>query len=179
MAAGFLLLMAWLRCGYIRSLVGTLHLNPQNGFQFGSMLGLQVITYGLSWLTNVGQRATADSALNLFVYAGSLVVFFALLYADFAIVVSGIDPLTAIRRSWKTGVANLPVSVGVLLGANLVLLLLQNLLIDPRLTGSLADMLLLLAVRELATGGVLFVTDVILLLVYINAIESGALPYRR
>ena len=40
-------------------------------------------------------------------------------------------------------------------------------------------MLLLLAVRELATGGILFVTDVILVMVYINAIESGAVPFRR
>ena len=178
-AVGFLLLTAWLRSGYIRSLVGTLHMNPQNGLQFASMVGLQVVTYGWYWLSNVGQRATASSGFYLFVYAASMVAFFALLYADFAIVVSGLDPVTAIRRSWKTAISNLPVSVGVLLGANLVLLLLQSLLIDPRLTGSLADMLLLLAVRELATGGILFVTDVILVMVYIDAIESGAVPFRR
>jgi hypothetical protein len=175
---GYLLLAAWLRSGYIRSIVGTLHLGPQNGLQFGSMFGLQLITYGYYWASDAGQRASASSGFSLFVYAASLVVLFLLLYADYAIVISGLDPLIAIRRSWTTGRNSLAVSVGVMMGFILVQVALQS-LIDPRLTGSFADMVLLLAVRMLAFGGVAFLTDVILIVVYIDAIERGVVPYHR
>jgi hypothetical protein len=171
----YLLLAAWLRSGYIRSIVGTLHLGPQNSLQFGSMLGLQVITYGYYWLTNAGLRAAGSSGLGLLVYLASLVVLFALLYADYAIVISWLDPLTAIRRSWVTGRQMLPVSVAVILGFTVVQLVLQW-AIDPQLKGSFVDMLLLLAVRMLAFGAVAYLTDVILVVVYIDAIERGVVP---
>jgi len=173
--AGYLLLTAWLRSGYIRSIVGTLHLSPQNGLQFGSMLGLQVITYLYYWVTNAGLRALGNSAFALFIYLASLVVLFALLYADYAIVISGLDPLTAIRRSWVTGRHRLSLSVGVMMGFTLVQVLLQS-LIDPHLTGAFVHMLLLLTVRMLAIGGTTYVTDVVLVLIYVDAIERGVVP---
>ena len=173
--AAYLLLAAWLRSGYIRSIVGTLHMSPQSGHQFASMLGLQVITYGCYWLTNAALGAASNSGLGFLVYLASLVVLFALLYADYAIVISGLDPLTAIRRSWTTGRQTLSVSVGVIIGFTLVQLILQS-VIDPRLKGSFVDMLLLLAVRMLAFGAIAYITDVILIMVYINAIESGVVP---
>jgi hypothetical protein len=176
--AGYLLLAAWLRSGYIRSIVGTLHLSPQNGLQFGSMLGLQIITYLFYWLTNAGLRAAGSSALALFVYLASLVVLFALLYADYAIVISGLDPLAAIRRSWVTGRQRPAISVGVMMGFTLVQVVLQS-LIDPHLTGSFVHMLLLLTVHMLTFGGMTYVTDVVLIVVYIDAIERGVLPVRR
>ena len=175
--AGYLLLAAWLRSGYIRSIVGTLHLNPQSSFQFGSMLGLQVITYLYYWVTNAGLRAAGSSALALFVYLASLVVLFFLLYADYAIVISGLDPLTAIRRSWITGRRRLTISMGVMVGFTLAQVVLQS-PIDPHLTGSFVSMLLLLTVRILAFGGMAYVTDVVLIMVYIDAIERGLVPFR-
>lgn len=176
--AGYLLLAAWLRSGYIRSIVGTLHLNPQSSYQFASMLGLQVITYLYYWATNAGLRAAGSSALALLVYLASLVVLFFLLYADYAIVISGLDPLTAIRRSWITGRQRLSISVGVMVGFTLVQVVLQS-LIDPHLTGSFVQMLLLLTVRILAFGGMAYVTDVVLIMVYIDAIERGLVPFHR
>jgi hypothetical protein len=176
--AGYLLLAAWLRSGYIRSIVGTLHLSPQNGVQFGSMLALQLITYLYYWVTNAALRAAGNSALALLVYLTSLVVLFALLYADYAIVISGLDPLTAIGRSWTTGRRRLSISVGVMVGFTLVQVVLQS-LIDPHLTGSFVHMLLLLTMRMLAFGGMAYVTDVVLIMVYIDAIELGVVPYRR
>lgn len=173
--AGYLLLAAWLRSGYIRSIVGTLHLSPQNGLQFGSMLGLQVITYLYYWVTDAGLRALGNSAPALLAYLASLVVLFALLYADYAIVISGLDPLTAIRRSWVTGRNRLSLSVGVMVGFTLVQVALQALL-DPHLTGSFVHMLLVLTVRMLAIGGMTYITDVVLILIYIDAIERGVVP---
>ena len=119
-----------------------------------------------------------SSALALFVYLASLVVLFALLYADYAIVISGLDPLAAIRRSWVTGRQRLSISVGVMMGFTLVQVVLQS-LIDPHLTGSFVHMLRLLTVRMLAFGGMTYVTDVVLIVVYIDAIERGVLPIRR
>ena len=52
-------------------------------------------------------------------------------------------------------------------------------LIDEHLVGTLADMLLLLAVRLFAFGAMAFVTDVALILIYVDAIERGAVPYQR
>jgi hypothetical protein len=175
---GYIALSSWLRAGYIRSIVGSLHLAPQNGLQWASMAGLLAVTFGLEAAIDVAATATSPALLLTLLQLVQLFAMLVLLYADYAIVISGLDPLTAIRRSWTTVRTRLAASVAVTMSFILVQLMLQW-LIDPRLTGSFADMVLLLVVRLLAFGSVAYVTDVILIVVYIDAIERRVVPYHR
>ena len=173
--AGYVALASWLRAGYIRSIIGTTHFSPQSGRQWASMAGLLVVTFGLSVATDVGLAGTSDAGSLTLVQVFELAVTFVLLYADYAIVIGGLDPMTAIRRSLTTASRTLFASLSVMLFFTLVGQLLSW-LIDQRLTGSLIDMLLLLATRLIAFGGLAFVSDVALILIYIDAVERGVVP---
>lgn len=171
--------LAWLRCGYVRSIVGRRHLGPATGTQFLGMLGVLLITD----LVQLGLDAL-QRAIPLNDWAGMLVgllqlgVYLFLLYADYAVVISGVDPITALYRSWQTVRANLTASLLILVGTTLLTILIA-LLIDPRLDGGLGDMLGLFVVRIVAIGAVSFVADVALISVYIDSVERRAVPAGR
>jgi hypothetical protein len=171
--AGSLALTAWFRAGYIRSIVGSLHLAPQGGRQFASLLGLLIITDGIYWGADLGFAAlTSHAGLPTLLYFGLLAVGLVLLYADYAVVISGLDPLGGIKRSWQTLRATWWWSLFILFTAT-VLTNLVGALIDSRLRGSFVDMLPLLVARTVVLGGVTFVADVALIIVYIEALERG------
>ena len=171
-----LLLVAWLRCGYIRSIVGTLHFSPQNGSQFFSMVGLEVITEVVRWAGWLGYGAAGRSqGLGSVVYVVLLGVFFVLLYADYAIVISGLDPVTAVRRSWTTATQNAFVSLVVLLGVTLISYLMAA-LVDANMSGRPAALLPPMIIHLLAMGTVTFVADVSLIVTYIASVERGVVP---
>jgi hypothetical protein len=171
-----LLLVSWLRCGYIRSIVGTLHLRPQDGFQFLSMLGLEVITEAVRWAGWLGyDTAGRSQSLTSVFYVVLLGVYFVLLYADYAIVISGVDPITAIHRSWTAATQNAFVSLVVLLGVTLVSYLMAALL-DTSMGHGVSAVLAPTIIHVLAMGTVTFVADVSLIVTYIASVERGALP---
>jgi len=179
LVAGGLLLLSWLRCGYIRSIAGHLHFSPAGPRQFLGMLGILLITQ----LVQLGllslQRAIvgADWAAVL-ISLLQLGVYLFLLYADYAVVLSGLDPFTALYRSWQTVRANLTASLLVLVAGTLLTLLIA-LLIDPALDGGLRDIVGLLVVRIVAIGAVAFITDVALIVVFVDSVERGAIPRGR
>jgi hypothetical protein len=175
--ASYIAAVAWLRAGYIRSIVGSLHLGPQSTRQWASMAGLLIITYGASAALDVGVGATSQSGWLSLIEIAQLVITFVLLYADYAIVISGLNPMTAIQRSWVTAVRMLLPSLGVMFFFTLIEGFALPGLIDPHLVGSFADMLPLLAVRLIASGAVSFIADVALIIIYIEAIERGLVPY--
>jgi hypothetical protein len=174
-----LLAIAWLRCGYIRSIVGRRHFGPTTATQFLGMLGVLLITdlvqLGLDGLQRaISQNDWAGMAVGLL----QLGLYLFLLYADYAVVISGADPLTALYRSWQTVRANLSASLLILVGTTLLTILIA-LLIDPRLEGGLGDMIGLFVIRIVALGMVSFVADVSLIMVYIDSVERHAVPAGR
>jgi len=177
--AGSLLALSWLRCGYIRSIVGRLHLGPAGARQFLGMLGIMLITQLVQLGLDALQRAivAADWA-GILVALLQLGVSLFLLYADYAVVISGLDPFTALYRSWQTVRANLMPSLLIIVAATLLTMLIA-LLIDPELDGGLGDVAGLLVVRVVAIGAVAFVSDVALIVVYVDSVERGAIPPSR
>jgi hypothetical protein len=173
--AGFYILNAWFRAGYIRSLVGRRHLRPVGMAQFGRLLALALLLDGafgaLTGLTKAQHGAAATELLLLALLLLSLVG----LYADYAIVVSNIGPLTGIYRSLQTVRARLGLSAGLVV---LAVLFFQG--IDSLLTvvtsGSLAAIAPVLVIRVFVLGSLTFVLDVVLVLIYIEAIETGKIP---
>jgi len=174
-----LLALSWLRCGYIRSIVGRFHWSPAGGRQFLSMLGILLVTDVLQLGLVSLQRAIIEQA-----WAGALIallqigVSLFLLYADYAIVISDIDPITALYRSWQTVRVNLTASLLIIVAVTLVTMLITQ-LIDTQLDGALAEMAGLLVVRIVAIGAVAFVADVALIIVYIDTRERHAIRPRR
>lgn len=177
--AASLLAIAWFRCGYIRSIVGKPHTGPATGTQFLGMLGVLLITDLIQLGLDALQRAiSSNDYVGMLVGLLQLGLYLFLLYADYAVVISGVDPLTALYRSWQTVRANVSASLLILVGTTLLTILIA-LLIDPRLQGGLGDMLGLFVVRIVALGAVSFVTDVALISVYIDSIERHAVPAGR
>jgi len=175
-----LLVVSWLRCGYIRSIVSRTHYGPTNSLQFISMFGILIITD----LVQLGLDALA-SALGDVAWAGLLIgvvqlaAYLMLLYADYAVVISGIDPITALRRSFEVVRANLTTSLVILLSVTILSILIAT-LIDPALNGTLVRSLGLVVVRVVTMGAVAFVADVALIMVYLDTVERGVLkPLKR
>ncbi len=172
---GATVLVAWLRCGYIRSIVGRMHYGPASVFQFLSMFGVLLIT-GIAFL---GLDMLAR-ALDGTVWAGLVVGFvqlalsLVLLYADYSVVISGIDPVTALRRSVRVVQANVITSLAIMLAVTLLSMLIYR-LIDPEITGTLPGSLGLVVLRVVTLGMVTFIADVALIMVYIDSVERGAL----
>ncbi len=174
-AAGFYVLNAWFRAGYIRSLVGRLHVRPVGIVQFGRLLALTLLLDGafgaLTGLTNAQQGTAAANLLLLVLLLLSLVG----LYADYAIVISNIGPLTGIYRSLQTVRATLGLSVGLVVLATLLFNGIGALLAAST-SGSLAAIAPVLVIRVFLLGSLTFVLDVVLVLIYIEAIETGKIP---
>ena len=174
----FLAAFTWFRAGYIRSIVGRFHARPQNGAQFASLLGLYAlieVAGGLgAWII-----ATTDAPVAA-TLAGIVVLLFtvAVMYADYAIVITGLDPVRAIARSWACLRANLALSILVVLVVDLVATAARTALARTA-TGGLAQAVPVLVIFIVVMGVVTFAADVVLVVAYVNATETGRLPRAR
>lgn len=174
----YLLVMTWLRAGYIRSLVGRFHLRPTDGGQFLRLLGLELIMEVVSAL-GVGGSILAGNdllAVNAVVIA-LLAFYFVVLYADYIVIIAGVGPLRAIALSWRTVRVTLLPSIAILLGVTLFGDLAAGLL-GSSVTGSLWRALPMLLVQCVLMGAVVFAADVTLVVLYLNAVETGKLRPR-
>ncbi len=173
--AFYLAVFTWFRAGYIRSIVGRFHARPQNGGQFASLLGLYTL---IEVATGLGAwviaAADASAATTL---AGIVVLLFtvAVMYADYAIVITGLDPVRAIARSWACLRANLGLSILLVLVVDLVGTAARTALARTA-TGGLAQTVPVLVIFVVVMGVVTFAADVLLVVAYVNATETGRLP---
>lgn len=165
-----LLTISWFRAGYIRSLVGGFRLRPAGTRQFLSLLALETLLTAAAaaaglWTTGTVGLVTALAVFALYVIA---------LYADYVIVLAGVGPVAALKRSWLVvRAAPLP-SFAVLMAATLCGVLAAT-LPGAAADGGLAAALPLLVVRCVFMGVVLFVADVVLVVLYLDnaATEAG------
>jgi len=175
--AADLLLRTWLRAGYLRSLTGAFHFGAASGGQYVRLLALLALldaaAAGAIWATKLGGGQT----IVVVALVGLLALSLALAYADYAIVLSGAGPLRAIALSWRT--------VRLHFGPTVLLLLMVTLasglatgLVASAASGSLAGALPLLLMQCVVVGGVAFVADVTLLVLYLATVESGQLTRR-
>jgi hypothetical protein len=174
----YLAVFTWFRAGYIRSIVGRFHARPQDGGQFASLLGLQLIIEAVSgvgaWVIVTTDDATITTVTGVIVFVISI----AIMYADYAIVITGLDPLRAIARSWACVGANLVLSTVLALAVNLIAIGAAALLGEAVVDG-LPQALPLLVIYVVAMGVVTFVADVVLVVAYVQTVESGRLPRAR
>ena len=175
-------LTAFFRAGYIRSLVGRLHLAPADGAQFRSLTDLVLVVAVVDWLASAAASAALQhlapgwqrQAALLLTQLVALAALLVLLYADYAIVVSGLGFVAAVRRSWQTVEANWLLSVGVIL----VSILAAGLIVAATTVEAspLTSLLPLLAAQVVALGLVAFLADVVLIVVYIDSMERQRIP---
>jgi hypothetical protein len=177
-AVVYLLVSAFFTAGYLRSLLGKLHWGPRDARQYTRLLTLLVLVAAISWgvaaFENAASGHVNDTALLLIVFVGQTVIYVPLLYAEYAIVASNVGVGRALARSVQTFVANGFVSLLVLFGLFEISLLLWQLL-----PGSSGDALALgptIVIHVLVWGSVSFLSDVVLLSVYIDSIERGTIP---
>lgn len=171
----YLLVGAWLRAGYIRSLVGPFHLSPANRRQFLRLVGLNLaLAVVVALAAGAFVLAGNDPLPTYAVFLGLLAVDFVVLYTDYIIVIADVGPLRAIALSWRTVRAMLVPSALIVLIVNLLWYASSSLL-DANVTGSLAQALPMLLVQCVILGGVFFVADVVLVVLYLRAAESGRL----
>jgi len=171
----YLLVGAWLRAGYIRSLVGPFHLRPADRRQFLRLLALEL---ALEVVGALGAGAIVlagdDLLLANAVVLGLLAFYFVVLYADYIIVIADVGPLRAVDLSWRTLRATPVLSALILLTVTLLGSAATGLL-DENVTGSLARATPMMLVQCVIMGGVVFVADVVLVVLYLNAAETGRL----
>ena len=174
----YLLAMTWLRAGYIRSLVGPFHLRPASRRQFLSLLGFELILEGVGALGVGGIVWAGQDALaaNL-VVLGLLAFYFVVLYADYIIVIAGTGPVRSIQMSWRTVRVTLVPSAAILLAVTVLGDLASGLLSDS-VTGTFVRALPMLLVQCVLMGVVVFAADVVLVVLYMNAIETVKLTPR-
>lgn len=175
----YLAVYTWFRAGYIRSIVGRFHLRPQSGAQFLSLLGVYAtveVVFGLgAWALVATTDAGAVVGVIGVVLLVAGVVF---MYADYASVVTGLDPIRAIVRSWMCVRANLVLSVAIALTVYLVALLAGTLL-SLTTDGGWLQAVPLLVVYVLVMGVVTFAADVVMVVTYVHAVETRRLPRAR
>jgi|GEM_PF-834288 len=171
----YLLVGTWLRAGYIRSLVGPFHLRPADRRQFLRLLVLELALEVVGALA-AGAIALAgdDLLLTNAVVLGLLAFYFVVLYSDYIIVIADVGPLRAVALSWRTVMATLVPSSLILLAVTLLGNAATGLL-DESVSGSFARALPMMLVQCMIMGGVVFVADVVLVALYLNAAESGRL----
>jgi hypothetical protein len=171
----YLLASTWLRTGYIRSLVGPFHLGPADRRQF---LRLLVLDLALAIAGALAAGAIAlggnDALVANAVVLGLLAFNLAVLYVDYIIVIADVGPLRAVVLSWRTVRAAPIPSALVLLAVALIGTQAASLL-DKNVTGSLAQALPMMLLQCVLMGGVVFVADVVLVVLYLNAAEKGLL----
>ena len=105
---------------------------------------------------------------------GLLAFYLVVLYADYIIVIGDVGPLRAIALSLRTVRATLVPSALILLAVTLLGGAAAGLL-DEEVTGSLARAAPMMLVQCVIMGGVVFVADVVLVVLYLNAAETGRL----
>jgi hypothetical protein len=174
----YLLAGTWLRAGYIRSLVGPFHLRPADRRQFMSLLVLELALEVVGALA-VGALVLAGSQ-PLLVDAtalGLFAVYFVVIYADYIIVIAHVGPLSAVVLSWRT-VRTAPIPSAVVLLTVTLLSYAAAGLLNEDVTRSLALALPMMLVQCVVMGGVVFAADVVLIVLYLNAVESGTLHLR-
>jgi hypothetical protein len=168
--------VTYLRAGYLRSIIGRFHPGPRDGRQFASLLGLEVIigvlTAGTAALLEVNDRTPALDALALAAFFATLAVLLVIVYADYAIVVSGLGTLRALSRSFRTARLNPAPTLLIVLAMTTVTGVLAA-GVAELITGSLLSALPVLVIRVLLTGIVTFVADVALIVVYLETLETG------
>ena len=174
LAVVYLAATAWFTAGYYRSLLGRLHWNPRDGRQFARMLSLVVLTEVIGW--GLGAAFAREGADNLgqLVLVAAVVADILLLYVGYAIVVSDVGLPHALVRSWRTLRANLAISVAMavlpyVVGGFVYLLVPGG--------GGFADVLPPVVVVTALMGSVSFVSSVVLISVYIDAIEKRRVPH--
>jgi hypothetical protein len=174
----YLLAGTWLRAGYIRSLVGPFCLGPADRRQFLWLLGLELALEVFAALV-AGAIAIAGGDVLLInaIFVGVLAFGLVVLYADYIIVIAGVGPLRALGLSWRMVRAAPIPSALVLLSVSLIGDYAARFL-DGYVTGSLARALPMMIVQCVIMGGVLFVADVVLVVLYLNAAETGRLKPR-
>jgi len=174
----YVAVFAWFRAGLIRSIVGRFHLRPHDGAQFASLLGLQLIIEALNgvgaWVIVSADDAAVASVTGVVLFALSI----AIMYSDYAIVITGLDPARAIARSWACVRANLLLSTLLALTVSLIAMTVATLLAQM-VTDGLAQALPLLVIDVVVLGLVTFVADVVLVIAYVHAVETGRLPRAR
>ena len=174
----YLLAGAWLRAGYIRSLVGPFHLRPADRRQFLRLLALQLALEVVGALAAWAIVLAGDDPLPAnAVVLGLLVFYFVVLYADYIIVIADVGPLRAVALSLRTVRATLVPSALVLMAVTLLGSAAVGLL-DEKVTGSVARATPMMLVQCVVMGGVVFVADVVLVVLYLNAAETGRLKPR-
>jgi hypothetical protein len=175
----YLLASTWLRAGYVRSLMGDFHLRPADRRQFLRLLALQLALEIVGALVAGAVVFAGDDPLPANAVFLALLAFnFVVLYADYIIVSSDVGPLRAIALSWRTVKATLIPSALVLLTASLVGIYATGML-DESVTGSFARALPMMLVHCVIMGSVLFVADVVLVVLYLNAAETDKLKPKR
>lgn len=171
----YVLVVTWLRAGYIRSLAGPLRFRPASGRQFVNLLAFQVLLEVVGALAVWGLVTAGEDVLaaNL-VVLGQLVVYLVVLYADYIIVLGDVGPLRGILLSARMVRLRLLLSTGLLLLVTLLGQLSAGLYGESVLT-SLTRALPMLIVQSVLMGAVVFVADVVLVVLYTDAVESGRL----
>ena len=169
----YLLTATWLRAGYIRSLVGPFHMRPADRRQFLRLLVLELALEVVGALAaGALVLAGADPLIVDAVVLGLLAIYFVVLYADYIIVIADVGPLRAAALSWRTVRAALVPSVLILLTVTLLGDSASGIL-NENVTVSLARALPMMVVQCVIMGGVVFVADVALVVLYLDAAEIG------
>jgi hypothetical protein len=170
----YLVLAAFLRAGYLRSLLGRLHWAPRDGTQFVRLFELMLLIDLASWGLAAALHAAAGQAalldLLLIAVVAANVPF---LYADYAIIVSNVGAGRAIVRSLRTIRGNGFVSL-LMIVAPLVLGVIVGRLLGS--TGDATSLLPDVVIYVLVWGSIVFLADVVLICVYIDSIERGKIP---
>ncbi len=178
LVVAYLVPFTWFRAGLIRSIVGRLHFRPQDGRQFWRLLALHLLIELVSaagvWAVVARDEAAVAAGAGIAVFAFT----FAVMYADYAIVVTGLGTLRALARSWACVRANLALSALLVLLVTLVSSAVSAVL-DESLDGRLLQAAPLLVVAVVVMGLVTFVADVVLIVAYVHAVENGRLPHAR
>jgi len=174
----YLLVSAFFTAGYLRSLLGKLHWGPRDARQFSRIFVLLALVAAISWgiaaLESAANGRLNDTALLLLAFVVQTVIYVPLLYAEYAIVVSNVGLVRALVRSVQTFTANGFVSLLVLFSLFEISLLLWQLL--PGGSGDALTLGPTILIHVLVWGSVSFLSDVVLLSVYIDSIERGTLP---
>jgi hypothetical protein len=175
----YVLVMVWLRAGYIRSLAGPVRFRPAGRRQFLSLLAFELILEAIGALGVWGVVASGDSvtAANLVAF-GQLAVYFLVMYADYIIVLGDAGPLRGMGLSVRMLRLRFLPSAGLLLIVTLAGQLSAGLLGPSVITG-LWRALPMLLVQSVLMGALVFVADVILVVLYQDAVETGKLTSRR
>jgi hypothetical protein len=169
----YLLVSTWLRAGYIRSLVGRFHFGPRDSRQFLRLLGLELILGVVGAAATAGVVWSGDSVPAMqAVLLGLMLVYFVVLYADYIIVLADVGTLRAIALSWRTVLVTFVPSALILLVVTLLGDAGGALFVES-VTGDLAHAAPMLLVDCVVLGGVVFVADVSLIVLYLDAVERG------